>query len=54
MNVNSQVALKKIQHHQLFALLMVFVNYLIIVLAIKDTLEMNANTPFAMKETLQI
>jgi hypothetical protein len=52
--VNSQVVLEKIQHQQQFALLVVLVNYLIIALAIKDTLGMNVNTLFAMEETVQI
>jgi hypothetical protein len=52
--VNSQVVLERIQHHQLFALLVVLVNYLIIALAIKDTLVTSANTLFVMEETVQI
>jgi hypothetical protein len=52
--VNSQVVLERIQHQQLFALLVVLVNYLIIALAIKDTLGTSVNTPFVMEEILQI
>jgi hypothetical protein len=52
--VSSQAVLERIQHQQLFALLVVLVNYLIIALAIKDTLGTSVNTLFVMEETLQI